>query len=236
MTIPKLFLAIFFSVGAIISTVENIAYAMQIKDALSDGEVSAFIAADELSRIKVINDRIKSVKSNEGDIEIIEDASLGELYLRPVKRNLEPINIFITTEKNHIYKLLLLPKKMPSEQIFIKNLESTDEDVKSEEKVVNENEAAIALIKTMRDANTTYNKKSSSPKLKINGHALTKKFVLIGKMLRGEATEYINQTKLPVVITADTLLEKGIIAVSSDYEVLEPKESTNIYIVRELYE
>jgi conjugal transfer pilus assembly protein TraK len=233
MQTPKILLAVFLSFGLVLGATKA-TQAMQIKEALSDGEVSAFIAADELSRIKVINDRIKSVKSNEGDLEIIEDANLGELYLRPVKRNLEPVNIFITTEKNHIYKLLLLPKKTPSEQIFIKNLEVALESVKLEIKNPNKNEAAIALIKAMRDANTTYNKKSTFPKLKANGHELTKKFVLINNKIRGEAAEYLNKKKLPVVITSETFLEQGIIAVSSDSEVLEPNQSTNIYIVREV--
>jgi len=83
-----------------------------------DGEFEAFIAKDELSRIKIIDDRIRAIRANDNELVVQEDASLGEVYLLPLVD--KAINVFITTEKNHTIKLLLKVKKSHAEQIFIK--------------------------------------------------------------------------------------------------------------------
>jgi hypothetical protein len=93
------------------------AQAAQVLEVLPDGEVEAFISASELSRVKVNNDRIRAIRSNDGELEIVEDNALGEVYILPNVQ--KPINIFIATEKNNTYKLLLVPQKTPSEQIFL---------------------------------------------------------------------------------------------------------------------
>jgi hypothetical protein len=93
------------------------ANAAQVLDVLPDGEIEAFISSSELSRVKINNDRIRAIRANDGELEIVEDNALGEVYILPNVQ--KPINIFIATEKNHTYKLLLIPQKTPSEQIFI---------------------------------------------------------------------------------------------------------------------
>jgi len=93
------------------------AKAAQIIEVLPDQEIQAFVAQHDLSRIKVTNDRIRAVRANEGEIEVADDPILGEVYVAVKTPN--PISIFITTEKNDTYKLLLISKKVPSEQIFL---------------------------------------------------------------------------------------------------------------------
>ena len=139
-------------ISFILALISSSALAVQIKETFPDGEIEAFIAADELSRIKVINNRIKSVRSNEGDVEVVEDASLGEIYIRPTKGGRSPVNIFVTTERNNTYKLLLVPHKTPSEQIFIKSVEETFMPYSKRKGVIHESfkDRIIGLVRAMQ--------------------------------------------------------------------------------------
>jgi hypothetical protein len=139
-------------ISLLLGLIASNALAVQIKETFPDGEIEAFIAADELSRIKVVNNRIKSVRSNEGDVEVVEDASLGEIYIRPTKGGRNPVNIFVTTERNNTYKLLLVPHKTPSEQIFIKSVEEVFMASSKKKGVIHESfkERIIGLIWAMQ--------------------------------------------------------------------------------------
>lgn len=205
--------------------------AVQIKEAFPDGEIEAFVAADELSRIKVMNNRIKSVRSNEGDIEVVEDATLGEIYIRPARGGRNPVNMFVTTESNNTYKLLLIPHKTPSEQIFIKSMEETLMPSSKRKGVIHENfkERVIALIRAMQ-AGKAYPgfKKLKSPE----------KEELAGDEFKVLETYMSTKIKAQVLeVDADFDLEnlqtqKGIIALSLDEEGREGMK--NLYLIREV--
>ncbi|MBS0637000.1 MAG: type-F conjugative transfer system secretin TraK [Verrucomicrobia bacterium] len=139
-------------ISFLLALISSNALAVQIKETFPDEEIEAFIAADELSRIKVINNRIKSVRSNEGDVEVVEDAALGEIYIRPTKGGRNPVNIFVTTERNNTYKLLLVPHKTPSEQIFIKSVEESLMPSSKKKGVIHESfkERIIGLVRAMQ--------------------------------------------------------------------------------------
>ena len=106
--------------AVILSLFTQNTYALQESIVGSDSEVECVVSNKELNRIKVTNDRIRAVRVNSGEIEILEDKYLGEVYLKTLIHN--PINMFVTTEKGYTYKLNLVPKKHPSEQIILTNI------------------------------------------------------------------------------------------------------------------
>jgi len=88
--------------------------------AVQDGsEVSASISKTQLTRIKIIEDKISSLRMTQGVLEIIEDVEKGEVYIRPNLIGDKSIGIFISSEKGHTYKLSLHPKEMGADQIFL---------------------------------------------------------------------------------------------------------------------
>jgi hypothetical protein len=97
----------------------NTTYAKQVKVANDGDEVKVTISLSELNRIKVEGDRISSLKANQGDLEILEESKLGEIYIKPLHNNKEIISLFITTKKGKTYKLSLDPQDTAAEQIFI---------------------------------------------------------------------------------------------------------------------
>lgn len=95
----------------------------QLLDLASDDSGEAFISLDDLTRFKTIDDRIKLVYANAGEIEVRDDVVLGEVYIRLIRSSMSPITIFVATEKGRTYKMLLVPQKIPAEQVFIRHKE-----------------------------------------------------------------------------------------------------------------
>lgn len=203
-----------------------ITQAKQTKEVGADGEIEAFISADELSRIKVLNDRIKSIKANQGDMELLEDNNLGEVYLRPAKPGRVPVNMFITTEKGHTYKLLLIPQKMPSEQIFIKG--------KEEPAKLSGKGAVVSLIKDMRARveSAGFNRKVVDEVIDIDGNKYHRIAIYQSPKVVGEVLEFHNSSEEHFRITPEVFTNLKIQALSIDKHELNPGERTFIYVIK----
>ena len=61
------------------------AFSAQIKEARADSELTFSISAYDLNRIKVVDDRVKNIKMNEGAFEVIDELDSGEVYIRPIR-------------------------------------------------------------------------------------------------------------------------------------------------------
>lgn len=208
-------------------------YGAQIINAANDSELSGVIAKEEISRIKVISDRIKSVKNVEGEVEVLEDTDLGEIYIRPLKSKGEPINLFITTERNDTYKLLLLPKSQPSAQIFIRNEEAISASSKQMGQGDSYKDKVINLIKKMRvgEGGEVVKRAKGFTKEKYN-LKLLKGYSEQG--LVGEVYEVSHKEPEPQFIDYEVLGEVGVIAISAEDEELLPNITGYLYVVREV--
>lgn len=99
------------------------AYALQVKSVKDNQTASAKISAKELSRIFVLNERIQSVRGVNGVYELIKDENQGAIYVKPTPYFAnKAFNLFITTEQDHTYNLLLMPMDIPAENIEIRSL------------------------------------------------------------------------------------------------------------------
>ena len=65
--------------------VSTSAFSAQIKEARADSELTFSISAYDLNRIKVVDDRVKNIKMNEGEFEVIDELDSGEVYIRPIR-------------------------------------------------------------------------------------------------------------------------------------------------------
>lgn len=203
------------------------ANATQIIASGPDGEISGFVASHEISRIKIIGDRIKSVKTTEGTIDIMEDTKLGEVYIRP--RTKDPINAFITTEAGYTYKFLLIPKAQPSEQIFIKNEESILQSMKSKTQGFDSfKQEVISFIKDMRSDKSKYEKDGFE-----QGNLVFKEIRSArGNKFTGKAFKVTTKTETPEFLSYESIADKATIAISFDSEVVSSKEPTYVYIIK----
>lgn len=214
-------------------SVSEMANAKQTKEVMPDGEIEAFISEGELSRIKVIDDRIKAIRSNQGDLELLEDAKVGEVYIRPVRPGKAPINIFVTTEKSHTYKLLLIPQKMPSEQIFIK-CKAASEAPKAAPTM---KEMVMRLVQDMQSGIESYGfqKAEVTETLEIDGNKYSKTAIYTGNSMVGEVLEFHNNSEEHFRITPEIftpLKHIQLVALNIEQSELASGEKTKIYLVK----
>ena len=123
------------AVGALAAPVP--ALAMQILDAADHAELAAEISATNVSRIALAGDRIAKVVRSPDGFVIEHDAVSGDLYLRPAgappatpeAAGIEPVTLFIGTEKGFTYRLTLTPAARDSAQILIRNADAVPSSV-----------------------------------------------------------------------------------------------------------
>ncbi|MFC1659306.1 type-F conjugative transfer system secretin TraK [Pseudomonadota bacterium] len=220
------------------------AQAEQIKTLSNDSETTAIISNYDLSRVKIINDKIKTIRYNNGELSVAEDNELGEIYIRPTNTGTRKnINLFLISERGNVYKLLLVPKKVPSEQIFIKHRNSYadwtgqgnnnnnyqslnfDDPYKS---------TIITLIKSMtsREPLSNFTIEERNDKIKFRrGLKLKWEISYLSNNLTGEIFSIKNISKKPITINEEDFLTRGILAVKVDKLTLNPKEITSLYLV-----
>ena len=114
------------------------AAAMQILDAADHAELAARISATGVNRIALSHDRIAKVVRAPDGFAVEHDAASGDLYLRPAvppvsgdaagqAAGLDPVTLFIGTEKGFTYRLTLTPADRDSAQILIRNGQASAE-------------------------------------------------------------------------------------------------------------
>ena len=245
----------FLSTFFIFLTLNN-ANAEQIKTMTGDDQVSVVISKNDLNRIKLINDRIKLLNYNNGDLITNQNKNLGDVYLRASNFSKKNINLFITSEKGFVYKLLLTLKDIPSEQIFIKNNKnyyvskegekySYNNDTPIEIKFEDSYKSGIIdLVKAMtfrdnvngfyivdREGDRIRFKKGLKIKWETSYMSNHRNNENNLSNLTGEIFSVKNITNEEVILKEEDFLKRGILAVKFDNLNLKPDEITNLYLI-----
>ena len=113
------------------------AAAIQILDAADHAELEASVSATGVSRVALVNDRIRRVVRSLGGFDVSHDAASGDLYLSPAEvagpapDDLPgpslPVTLFLGSEQGFTYRLTLTPDARPSAQVLIRNVAAVAE-------------------------------------------------------------------------------------------------------------
>ena len=227
------------------------ANAEQIKAMSNDSEATAVISNYDLSRVKIINDKIKTIRYNNGELSVAEDNDLGEIYIRPTNTGTtKNINLFLISEKGNVYKLLLVPKKTPSEQIFIKHRNNYSDWTggtgggNTDGQSLNFDDpyktTIITLIKSMTNreplAKFTIEERDNENIKFRKGLKIKWEISYLSNNLTGEIFSVKNISKKEITINEEDFLSKGILAVKVDKLTLQPNEITSLYLVGGSYD
>jgi len=93
-------------------------WANQVKTILPDETITLSVSNQHLNRVKIQNDKIIQVIGHEQEYQFKTDTQ-GELLIQT--QLMQPITIFIKTEKQYTYGLMLLPKSMASQTIILQS-------------------------------------------------------------------------------------------------------------------
>ncbi len=224
---------------AVISGV-NAANASQIRQMEGDDEQSADISKQDINRIKLVGDKVRITKFDLAELKVSQDDALGEIYIqllkpRPGPDPIKPINIFITSEQNFTYKLILYPKAIPAEQILIKNdsvVTNSDSQVSKTTKNSYQQQI-IALLKAMRNKSKLESYQISNSKKSIDLGDIEMKRISTykGQNFIGESFILINDSNKILNLEEKMFFKNGTRAIKIEKPNLLPDEATEIFIV-----
>jgi len=220
---------IFFAISDVLN-------AAQIRQMEGDDEQSADISKQDINRIKLSGDRIRSTKFDLAELKVSQDDALGEIYIQLLRPGqTKPLNIFITSEQNFTYKLILYPKGIPAEQILIKNdsaVVSSDSEISKTTKNSYQQQI-IALLKAMRNKSKLESYQISNSKKSIDLGDIEMKRITTykGQNFIGESFILVNDSNKILNLEEKMFFKSGTRAIKIEKPNLLPNEVTEIFIV-----
>ena len=211
------------------------ASATQIKEVYSDQEIMVRVSNKDLNRIHLRGDKVSGIRFNNEDINASKDSITGDVYFRIQGYGTKIM--YIVTKKKKTYKLLLLPKKIPSEQIILVNptlisekefslsdeykqgiitlvKESISNKIPSGYEVVN-------LKRTLRSKNSLLKVAQFKEISPVDGTGIKVLFA-----------EIKNRSKKTITITKNDFFTKGVRAFLLSDSVLQPKQKGLLILVK----
>ena len=214
----------------------NEAMAIQNKEVNDGDEFNAVISRNDLNRIKVVNDKIRDIKSNNQELDLNVDEKNGEVYLRVASAyENKPINIFILTQQNQTYKGILYPKLIPAEQIILNN-----EDIGLANnylnKINNKNsyeKEILELMNAMRRGQKieNYQIKRNSKYIDLGDLSMKRSEIYKGVNMTGEVYIIKNSTKQILNLDEKFFYKNGVKAIKIEKRELLPNEQSQVFII-----
>ena len=212
------------------------AWALQTID-VSDGRSHLVkISAKEMSRIALEDGKIRRIDFVDGELEVKKDDEAGDYYVLPLVP--KPINVFVKTASGMTHALILQPTDMPLEVVILR--EPAKKKDRSRTGPAVERAASLELaVKHLFTAIARGDKPVEFEVTTINkeiGLWNEARFILVeryeGQMLVGEHYKLTNTSKSVMRVAEQELYKKGVVAISIENQVLNPGESTSVFISR----
>jgi type-F conjugative transfer system secretin TraK len=214
----------------------NEAMAIQNKEVNDGDEFNAVISRNDLNRIKVVNDKIRDIKSNNQELDLNVDEKNGEVYLRVASAyENKPINIFILTQQNQTYKGILYPKLIPAEQIILNN-----ENIGLANNYLNKNnnknsyeKEILELMNVMRRGQKieNYQIKRNSKYIDLGDLSMKRSEIYKGVNMTGEVYIIKNSTKQILNLDEKFFYKNGVKAIKIEKRELLPSEQSQVFII-----
>jgi len=190
------------------------------------------IAKKELTHIAVENDRITGLKMSNDLLEVEQNEKSGELFVRAKTESFEPITLFITTEQGRTIGLRLTPKNIAAESILVKFKEELTTVNELNELGSHREQQIINILKALA-AGSEVEELANLPKLtnKLKTIAATS---YTQQSLKGQRLVLKNTTKEQVALQETEFAGNSIQAVALSKLKIEPNETVELYIIKEL--
>ena len=243
------------AVVAVLMLVAPLAHAAQVVD-VRDGDTAVVrISVRDQTRVRVERGRITDVMGNlfqaesnpGGRINVLKDEVDGEIYLQPMSaadgqagRGGEPVKLDIKTDRG-TFALLVQPADVVGDTLVLRprSGEGVPPKLSTQAQRSGAHVRSIkALILAM--ANPALGAEFDQQRVGVAGEEqqlwaearLVLKQITRAPGLRGDSFELINVSGQRLVLDERELFSPGVLAVSAKRLVLEPGESTPLWVVR----
>lgn len=217
--------------------------ALITRDVVDGQTVAVDISQRETTRIKFARGHIREITGNiydqsanqAGDLVVKKDEVTGQIYIKPANpKDTKPINLFISTEHG-TYSVILQPRDIPLDTILFNEPKARQQTVQLPK--VNGYERIVKqLMLSMANGIQPAGYEVQVAQLEVGLFAetrfrLVKRYV--GSEFVAEVYELTNASDAEMVFTESELYKKNVAAIAFDHVVLEPRDSTLVYLVKE---
>ena len=214
----------------------NSANAAQIVEVTEDAEVKVVISSYDLNRIKIQGGKVDGFRALKGDLLSVSDSKSGELYVSmPSKYSKKITNLFVTSSSGATFKLLLVPRKIPSEQIFLVEQSSSTNNAGGKIYDSYRDDLISFYLKLYQrkviDSYKISYKKKYIKKKNIKAKRVASYIPTDPKNFKGEIYQIKNRSKEPLMLDAKDFYKNGVRAVKLDKYYLNKGEKTMMYII-----
>lgn len=213
------------------------AWALQTVDVADGRSHLVKISAKEMSRIAVAQGKVRRIDFIDGELEVKKDDDDGDYYVLPLVQ--KPINVFVKTASGQTHALILQPTDMPLETIILREPAKKQNDPKRTSTEIERAGALEVAVKRLVGSMARGEKPFEFEVTSVNkeiGLWNEARFVLqeryVGQSLVGERFRLTNVSKSVMRIAEQELYRQGVVAVSIENQILNPGESTEVFITR----
>ena len=227
----------------LISILSTTAHAAIIKNLDELRVIQVPISQEDLTRIKVQEDRILHVFGNAGEYVLETDENQGQIFIRPKsseeEANVKPISLTLTTEEGHTQDLRLIPKHQAPEAIILKSDSVIKQEIEKEKRASAPlfREEIEGLIQALQEGRIPLGYKEMPINLTTLNEPYQRVREIQGEKLRGLTYQIQNKTQKLQVLSESEVVKalpfKGhtIVAILISKKTLNPKEGTDIHVV-----
>ena len=229
---------LFVAASALVASLGySTAHALQTIDVTDGRSHVVKISAQEMSRISVEGGKIRRLDFVDGELEVKKDDEAGAYLVLPMAK--KPINVFVSTSSGLTHALILQPTEIPLESIVLKEPARRDRDPRRTDVKIERAgslELAVKRLVTSMARGQRPTEFEVVPLNQVVGLWNESRFVLIeryvGRSLIGEKYRLTNISSSVMRIAEQELYKSGVVAISVELQVLNPGESTDVFIAR----
>lgn len=202
----------------------------QILEGDPDETMHAVVSRDEPTLMRVEGTRIRRIYGAEGDFTVTADQDAGAAYLKPAtdKPN---ISAFVSDESNRTWKLLLSVIDTPADTIVIKGRLPHKASIAGKD--MERNRVIKHMLLALDSEQAIMETRSTNRVVPLWHDAMFVLTKLVEGPYRGEKYRLTNISSKQMVIDERELYRQGVVAVSVERPVLNPAETSDVYVILE---
>ncbi len=209
------------------------AFATQNLQGSPDETLHAVISRSDPTLMRINGQNIVNIFGTEGEFTATPDSETGSAYIKPIGDK-NPISIFVTDATNQTWRLLLTVTDTPADTIVIANEKKKAPEIPFG-RDMERNRAIKYIVLALRSPDQV-------PEIEIHetnritplwSNALFVLTATANGQYNGEKYRLTNTSSQQMIVDERELYRKGVVAVSVERPVLNPGETSEVYVIQE---
>lgn len=204
--------------------------AVQMLEGDPDETLHAVVSREDPTLVRVEGTRIRRVYGAEGDFTVIADQDAGAAYLKPTTDK-STISVFVSDEANRTWKLLLSVNDKPSDSIVIKS--RSPQKVSLAGMDMERNRVIKHMLLALDSDQEIMETRAVNRVIPLWHDAMFVLTKLVEGPYKGEKYRLTNVSNQQMVVDERELYRQGVVAISVERPVLNPAETSDVYVILE---